>query len=169
MESRKEEFLNLLKNYQGILYRVSMIYFKNSVDREENVQEIIYQLWKSFSTLRTNSFGSWIYAVAINTSISRIRKGSRIEYRESLPDFPDNGNYEENFSKSESFQMLIKAIYNLDEINKSVILLYLEEKSYEEIADILGMSRSNVGVRILRAKEILKQTLKKTTQWKITS
>lgn len=161
MESKKEEFLNLLKNYQGILYKVSMIYFKNGVDREENVQEIIYQLWRSFSTLRTNSFGSWIYAVAINTSISRIRKGSRIEYRESLPDFPDNGNYEENFSKSESFQMLIKAIYNLDEINKSVILLYLEEKSYEEIADILGMSRSNVGVRILRAKEILKQNLKK--------
>jgi len=160
MESKKEEFLNLLKNYQGILYKVSMIYFKSRVDQEENVQEIIYQLWKSYSTLRTNSFGSWVYAISINTSISRIRKVSRIEYRESLPDFPDNSNHEESFSKSESFQMLLKAIYNLDEINKSIVLLYLEEKSYEEIADILGMSTSNVGIRILRAKEKLKQILK---------
>ncbi len=159
MESKKEEFLNLLKNYQGILYKVSMIYFRSKVDQEDNVQEIIYQLWKSYSTLRTNSFGSWIYAVAINTSISRLRKVSQVEYREDLPDYPDSGFFEESFSKSETFQMLIKAIFKLDEINKSVMLLYLDEKSYEEIAEIMGISKSNVGARILRAKELLKENL----------
>ncbi len=161
MESKKEEFLKLLNNYQGILYKVSMIYFKSRSEREENVQEIIYQLWKSYSNIKTNSFGSWIYAIAINTSISRIKKESRIEYRDNLPEIQDNNNYDDSLIKSESFQFLIKAIHSLDEINKSVMLLYLEEKSYDEIAEILGISKNNVGVRISRAKEIIKQILNK--------
>ena len=63
--------------------------------------------------------------------------------------------------KNESLQLLLKAIYNLDELDKSIMLLYLEEKRYDEIAEIIGISKSNVGVRINRAKEILKQNLKK--------
>ena len=73
MRSTKEEFLKVLSNYQGILHKVSLVYFKNKPDREDNLQEIIYQLWKSFPGIRNHSsIGSWIYAVSINTSISRI-------------------------------------------------------------------------------------------------
>jgi DNA-directed RNA polymerase specialized sigma24 family protein len=85
MKSTKDEFLEILSNYQGILHKVSFVYFKNKPDREDNLQEIIYQLWKSFPSLKNqNSIGSWIYAVSINTSISRIKKVSRIEYRETV-------------------------------------------------------------------------------------
>ena len=163
MNSTKEEFLEILSNYQGILHKVSIIYFKNASDRVDNFQEIVYQLWKSYPKLQNkNSIGSWIYAVSINTSISRIKikKISRIEYRETLPDIPDSSDIFEELSKNESLKLLLNAIYELDEIDRSIMLLYLDEKSYDEIAEIIGISKSNVGVRINRAKEFLKQNIK---------
>ena len=161
MKSTKEEFLEILSNYQGILHKVCLIYFKNRSDREDNFQEIVYQLWKSFPSLKNrNSIGSWIYAVAINTSISRIKRETKIEYIDSVPELPDRINIAQTMEIHESFQLLLDAIYQLDEINKSVMLLYLEEKSYAEIADIIGISTSNVGVRISRSKELLKRNIK---------
>jgi RNA polymerase sigma-70 factor (ECF subfamily) len=161
MNSTKEEFLEILSNYQGILHKVSIIYFKNASDRVDNFQEIVYQLWKSYSKLQNrNSIGSWIYAVSINTSISRIKKISRIEYRETLPDIPDTSDNFDELSKNESLKLLLNAIYKLDEIDRSIMLLYLDEKSYDEIAEIIGISKSNVGVRINRAKASLKQNIK---------
>lgn len=162
MKSLKEEFLEILTNYQGILHKVSLVYFKNKIDREDNIQEIIYQLWKSFPTIKNHSsIGSWIYAVSINTSLSRIKKESRVEYRETIPEISDKSDLIENLSMNESLKLLLNAIYNLDVLNKSIMLLYLEEKSYDEIAEIIGISKSNVGVRINRAKESLKQYLNK--------
>lgn len=168
MKSMKEEFLEILTNYQGILHKVSLVYFKSKSDREDNIQEIIYQLWKSFPTIKNhNSIGSWIYAVSINTSLSRIKKESRIEYREKIPELSDKSDITEKITANESLQMLLNAIYNLNEIDKSIMLLYLEEKSYDEIAEIIGISKSNVGVRISRAKELLKQNLRKIESWEI--
>lgn len=138
-----------------------MVYFKNKTDREDIIQEIIFQLWKSFPTLKNqNSIGSWIYAVSIHTSITRVKESSRIVYKESIPEIIDDSNFLKDLTKFETLNELLEAIYKLDEINKSIILLYLEEKSYEEIAEILGISKSNVGVRINRAKGLLKQNLK---------
>jgi len=160
MELSKEEFLEILSNYQGIVHKVCLIYFRNKSEREDNFQEIIYQLWKSFPQLKNkNSIGSWIYAVSINTSIYRLKKTSRIEYREKLPESIDKFDLIEEMSYSETSRRLLQAIYNLNEIDKSIMLLYLEEKSYDEISEILGISKSNVGVRISRAKEALKQIL----------
>jgi RNA polymerase sigma-70 factor (ECF subfamily) len=167
MKSLKEEFLEILSNYQGILHKVNLIYFRNKSDREDNFQEIIYQLWKSFPGLQNkNSIGSWIYAVSINTSISKIKRESRIEYREKLPDSFDRIDIIEELSLNERYRVLLQAIYNLNEIDKSIMLLYLEEKSYDEISEITGISKSNVGVRINRAKELLKQSLKIQTDGK---
>lgn len=160
MKSIKDDFLEILSKYQGILHKVNLIYFKNVSDREDNFQEIIYQLWKSFPGLKNkNSIGSWIYAVSINTSVSKLKKESRIEYRENLPESFDKIDIIEELSLSEESKMLLGAIYNLNEIDKPIMLLYLEEKSYDEIAQIIGISKSNVGVRINRAKELLKQNL----------
>ena len=162
MKSLKEEFLEMLSDYQGILHKVSLIYFKNNADREENIQEIIYQLWKSYPGLKNkNSIGSWIYAVSINTSIARLKKQLRIEYTDKIPEIPDRADFVRRIELDESLQSLLDAIHRLDEINRSVILLYLEEKSYDEIAEIIGISKSNVGVRINRIKEILRKNLKK--------
>lgn len=156
----KEEFLEILSNYQGILHKVNLIYFSDESDRKDNFQEIVYQLWKSFPTLKNkNSIGSWIYAISINTSINRIKKEARIEYRESLPESMDSTETIGQISFNEDVQLLLKAISRLNEIDKSIMLLYLEERSYYEISQILGITQSNVGVRINRAKKILKQKL----------
>jgi RNA polymerase sigma-70 factor, ECF subfamily len=159
----KEEFLEVLSNYQGIIHKVNLIYFRNKTDREDNLQEIIYQLWKSFPGLQNrNSIGSWIYAVSINTSISKLRKSNQIEYHGVLPESAGLVDSFEEISLDENVRLLMKAIYHLNEIDKSIILLYLEEKSYSEISEIIGISESNVGVRINRAKKILKENLNHT-------
>jgi RNA polymerase sigma-70 factor, ECF subfamily len=161
MKPGKEEFLEILKNYQGILHKVNLIYFRNKADREDNFQEIVYQLWKSFQALQNRkSIGSWIYAVSINTSLMRLRNQSRVEFREELPDSIDTIDIMEELSMNEQFKLLLQAIYRLNEIDKSIMLLYLEEKSYADIGEILGLSLSNVGVRISRVKELLKQNFK---------
>ncbi len=160
MKPLKEEFLEIVANYQGILHKVNHIYFRNETDREDNFQEILYQLWKSFPGLKNrSSIGSWIYAVSINTSISRIKKDSRIEYLENLSESLESIDTVKEISLQEDLHLLLRAIHNLNEIDKSIMLLYLEEKSYDEIAEILGISKSNVGVRINRAKGLLKQNL----------
>jgi RNA polymerase sigma-70 factor (ECF subfamily) len=161
MKPLKEEFLEILSNYQGILHKVNLIYFRNHTDREDNFQEIVYQLWKSYPGLRNKeSIGSWFYTVSINTSISRLRKKSNIEYREELPETSDITDSDEDTSLEENLSRLLRGIQNLNEIDKSIMLLYLEEKSYDEIAEILGMSKTNVGTRISRAKDALKKNLK---------
>jgi len=160
MNEHKEEFLKILAAYQGILHKVNLVYFRNRSDREENFQEIIFQLWKSYPSLKDkNSLGSWIYSVSINTSISRLRKYSRLEYQEELPESPDTKDFIEEMVLSENQNRLLEAISKLNEVDKSIMLLYLDEKSYDQIAHIMGISKSLVGVRINRAKELLKKNL----------
>lgn len=164
MKSQKEEFLEILSNYQGIIHKVNLVYYKNTVDREDNFQEIIYQLWKSYPSLKKrDSIGSWIYAVSINTSIARLKKVSRIEYRTTIPEMPDKDHFIDEISTNESLKLLLDAIYNLDALDRSIMLLYLEEKQYDEIAEIIGISKSNVGVRINRAKQSLKLHFEKNS------
>lgn len=156
----KNDFLKMLSAYQGILHKVNLIYFRYADERKDNFQEIVYQMWKTYPALRSKSnIASWIYAISINTSISRIRKDARIEYKENIKDTFCSEEFEERLDTDEDFKLLLQAIYNLNDIDKSIMLLYLEEKSYEEIAEIIGITKTNVGTRINRAKDILKQNL----------
>jgi RNA polymerase sigma-70 factor (ECF subfamily) len=161
MKTDKEEFLKILANYQGILHKVNLIYFRNIADREDNFQEISYQLYKSYPSLKNKkSIGSWIYKVAINTSISKLKKDTAIKYDDTIPEIISADNIEFDITMNEETKQLIEAIHGLNELDKAIMLLYLEERSYEEIAEITGISKSNVGVRINRAKDILKKRLK---------
>ena len=157
MKSNQEEFLKILSAYQGIIHKTNQIYFKSKADREDNFQEVVYQLWRSFSSLQNKEKpASWIYAVAINTSISKIRKDSRLEFYDSVPDVEIVNPYEQ-YERNTNYQRLINALYKLNEIDKSIMLLYLEDYSYEEIAEIVGMSSSNIGVKIHRLKSQLQK------------
>lgn len=160
MKSSKEEFLKILSDYQGIIHKVCLLYFPTEADRKDNFQEITYQLWKSFPHLRDRErIASWIYNVAINTSISKIRKDSRMVYQPEIKETQYNEGYESP-DKGEDMELLLEAIQHLNAIDKSIILLYLEEYDYEEISNIIGITKSNVGVRINRAKKVLKEHLK---------
>jgi len=161
MNSTEEDFLQILERYQGILHKVNLVYFRNPADREDNFQEMVYQLYKSYPHLRNKeSIGSWIYKVAINTSISKLKKDRALRYDNNIPDVQADDDMERNLTANESSELLIRAIHDLNEIDKAVMLLYLEEKSYDEISEITGISKSNVGVKINRAKKVLKKKLK---------
>lgn len=161
MNRDKEEFLDILERYQGILHKVNLVYFRNSADREDNFQEMVYQLYRSYPELKKKeSIGSWIYKVAINTSITKLKKDSQLKYKEEIPEPAFDTDMEKKMEEAESSLLLLKAIHELNDTNKAIILLYLEEKSYDEIAEITGLSKNNVGVRINRTKKILKEKLK---------
>lgn len=161
MKPIKDEFLDIITQYQGILHKVSIIYFRSKADREDNFQEILYQLWKSFPKLKCRvSIGSWIYAVAINTSINRIRRESKLVYTDAVPDKIITNETDSQLLQNEELNALIESIQKLNDIDKSIIMLYLDGLSYNEIASIIGITVTNVGVRINRAKEMLKNFLK---------
>lgn len=164
MKSIQEDFLKIVSDYQGIIHKVNLIYFRVIVDREDNFQEILLQLWKSFPQLKDRTkIGSWIYAVAINTSISKIRKDSKLVFQE-LTDSTPEMSLEDNADSFEvdfNFQKLIEALHQLNQIDRSIMLLYLEELDYNEIAEIMGITSTNVGVRINRSKKQLKKYLNK--------
>ena len=157
----KKEFLEMLELYQGILHKVNLIYFHNEADREDNFQEMVYQLWRSYPKLKKKeSTGSWIYKVAINTSIVKLKKEKLKSTKEELPDVSGDTEIEEQMEKSEDAALLLKAIRGLNEIDRAIMTLYLEEMSYDEISGITGLSAGNVGVRVSRAKKLLKERLK---------
>lgn len=160
MKSNQDEFLKIISAYQGIIHKVNLIYFKSDADKQDNFQEIVYQLWRSFLSLKDKAkLASWIYAVAINTSISKIRKDSRFVFTDEMPEILSA----ETFSDMEqpvNYQNLLDALQKLNEINRSMMLLYMEDYSYDDIAGIMGISVSNVGVKIYRAKKQLEKILK---------
>lgn len=163
MESIKDDFLKIISNYQGIIHKVNLIYFRAIADREDNFQEVLLQLWKSFPKLKDRTkTGSWIYAVSINTSISKIRKDSKLVFTDLTDSIPEISLIEDNAESQEleaNYQQLIEALYKLTEIDRSIMLLYLEELDYNQIAEIIGITTTNVGVRINRSKKQLKKYL----------
>lgn len=159
MKKQQEEFLKILSAYQGIIHKVNLIYFRSQADKDENFQEVVFQLWKSYPSLKSKEKpASWIYAVAINTSISKIRKDCRIVLPEFLPEEASADSSEQIDSRM-TYQQLLAELHKLNEIDRSIILLYMEDYSYEEISEIVGISATNVGVKIYRLKKRLQKQL----------
>lgn len=159
MKKEQEEFLKILSAYQPIIHKVNLIYFRIEADKEENFQEVVFQLWKSFASLKNREKpASWIYAVAINTSIAKIRKDSKLVLSENFPE-PISTDVVEQVESKMHYQRLIAKLHKMNEVDRSIMLLYMEDYSYDEIADIVGISNSNVGVKIFRLKKQLQKQL----------
>jgi RNA polymerase sigma factor (sigma-70 family) len=155
-----EVFLSVIENHKGILYKVASSYCKNSSDRNDLVQEIIIQLWKAFDNYNDQyKYSTWIYRIALNVAISFYRKeNSRKVIANPLTvqilNFPEDDFTDE---KEQQLSILQQFITELKELDKALMLLYLEEKSYKEIAAIIGITETNVATRIGRIKNNLKQ------------
>ncbi len=155
----RKEFVDILNNHRGLIYKVCHLYCDDPEDRKDLFQEIVLQVWKSLESFRQEStIGTWMYRIALNTAITHFRKEKRLGGKVSLTgiDIPDLNDSNE---KEDQLKELFKAIENLDRIDKSIILLYLEEKNYEEISEITGLTRTNVGVRLNRIKIKLSNTI----------
>lgn len=154
-------FLSVIQAHKGILYKVANSYCADAEDRKDLVQEIIVQLWKSFNRYTNQyKYSTWIYRIALNVAISFYRKENRRKEVSNplsddgilnLVDTSGTGETEKNLGLLQQF------IAELKELDKALMLLYLEEKTYKEIADIMSISETNVATKIGRIKTILKQ------------
>lgn len=161
MKLNKNELLKILTAYQRVTYKINRVYFRSEVDRENNLQETIYQLWQFFSTLRNKEKPvSWIHRVVINISTSKIGKDSHIEFHNSPLGGETVDSWEQQ-KQDENWQRLANVLQKLNEVDKSIILLYMEDYSYKEIAEIAGMSGSTVGAKIHRLRSRLQKQSKK--------
>ena len=158
----EKEFIELINNNRALIFKVCNLYCSHPESRRDLFQEVVLQLWKSFPGFRKEAANStWIYRVALNTAISNFRKELKRPEKQPLTllefEIPDISNATE---KEEGRSMLNQAIAKLTEIEKAVIMLYLDEKTYDEISEIIGISNSNVGVRLNRIKNKLSQLIK---------
>lgn len=157
MTTKNLEFTRLIKENKGIVFKICNSYCADRDDREDLAQEIIYNLWKSFDSYQTNlRFSTWMYRVALNVAISFYRREKKFknhdEFSERLIVFEEE--FEEE--KESNLKRLQEFINELQEIDKAIILLYLDSKSHREIAEITGFTETNVSTRINRIKEKLR-------------
>jgi len=154
----EKEFLQIITDNQGIIHKVCSIYCDAEEDRRDLFQEILAQLWKSFPSFRNESkFSTWMYRVALNTAITSFKKDKRqpdrtgvsLENLQFADELYDSGT-------EDQIKMLNKAVSQLTGIEKSIILFFLEDKKYEEIAEITGITQNYVRVKMNRIKKKLK-------------
>ena len=161
MKNLETKFLLDFENNQGIIHKICRIYTTESDAHKDLFQEITIQLWKNYSTFRGDSkFSTWAYRVALNTAISLYRKSSKriktedysdIEYKIQSVEYDDNQELQ--------LKALYAAIHQLNDIDKALIFLYLEDKPFKEISITLGISDINARVKMNRAKEKLRTIL----------
>lgn len=155
----EKDFLNIVEENQGIIYKVCKMYRDSIEDQEDLFQEVVLQLWKAFPKFRNESkVSTWMYRIALNTAIAIFRKNKiELEYKENIPkEFHSKYNDEQ----SENEEKMFEAIRTLNKAERAIVALFLEDYPYKEIAEITGMTENYVGVKISRIKEKLKKNLK---------
>lgn len=157
----EKEFLQIITDNQGIIHKVCSIYCDLEEDRRDLFQEIVAQLWKSYPSFRNESkFSTWMYRVALNTAITSFKKDKRQPDKSAVP-FEGLQVAEElyDLQTEDQIRMLHKAVSKLTGVEKSIILLFLEDKKYEEIAEITGITQNYVRVKMNRIKKKLKSLM----------
>ncbi|MEL7529735.1 MAG: sigma-70 family RNA polymerase sigma factor [Bacteroidota bacterium] len=156
MKEKETQFLQLIEQHQGILHKICRLYRNTAAEREDLLQDMMYQLWKSFPSFRGEArFSSWMYRVALSTAIAKYKKPSLLTTYE-LKQEPAA----ESVERSDRQEALRSAMERLTPIEKAVMSLYLDDYKYEEMAEILGISVNLVGVKLNRIKKKLKEWLK---------
>jgi RNA polymerase sigma factor (sigma-70 family) len=152
---QEKEFVELLNKHQNIIHKICNVYMDDQPDKEDLFQEITLQAWKAVGNFRGDAqFSTWLYRVALNTAITFFKKEKRqlTTSAEYLPDTTEEQNPVE-----EQVQAMYKAIGNLSKIDKALVMLYLEDYSYKEMAEVLGMTVNNIGVKMNRVKTRLRE------------
>jgi RNA polymerase sigma-70 factor (ECF subfamily) len=163
MKAATEEqrrFVDSVHAAQGILGRICAVYAQDEESRRDLRQEMLLQLWRSHSSFRSqSSFSTWMYRVALNTALMYRRKEKRRRPTVSIDDVPSPDSENQAAANGEDVQFLYRCIQQLPKLERAVILLHLEQKSYQEIADVTGLSEGSVSVRLVRIKQKLKTVL----------
>ena len=146
--------------YAAIIIKICRAYTNTQEDFEDYYQEVCLQIWKSRNNFRGQSeWSTWVYRLSLNVSMTLLKKKKNGHQQFASDYLPVEITEESRAFADESLDQLYIAIRQLSEVDRGVILLYLEEKTYQEIADIMGSNPNNIGVRIKRIKERLKKLL----------
>ncbi len=152
-EEKNTRFLELIEENKGILLRICLFYARTEPDRQDLFQEIVLQALKTYPAFRHESkFSTWLYQVSLNTALAARRKEKK-QLVHSYENMPVPGFQEEG---NEQIDKMYSAIENLNEIEKSIVLLYLDAYNYEEMGEILGISPGALRVKMVRIKQKLK-------------
>lgn len=154
-------FLELVKQHERIIYKVCYLYADNAADRQDLYQEILVQVWKGYQKFRGDAkFSTWLYQVAINTAIAGFRRAKNSPVSFTGDDLPEMGDTIVSTNEAEQLEQLYAAINQLNDIEKALIMLYLDGNSYDEMESIMGIPNGALRVKMTRIKEKLRQLTK---------
>jgi len=157
----EKNFLNDFEKNQNIVHKICRIYTTNQDQHNDLFQEITIQIWKNYSKFRGESkFSTWMYRVSLNTAITLYRKSKRqidTQDFESLSFKIKSEEYDD--TTEQQLKLMYDAVKKLNDIDKALVFLYLEDKSYREISGTLGISEVNARVKMNRAKDKLRKIL----------
>ena len=163
MQDKKQVFEETINRHLNLVYKVASVYTTNADDKNDLVQDILYQAWKSFDSFRQESkISTWLYRVAMNVAIYQVKTRKRNIEAIQLTDQNSELTEDNSNETEEQWQRILFYINRLNLLDKGIVLLYLENKSHEEIAEITGLSVSNVGTKLSRIKEKLRQQVTKS-------
>ncbi|MBP6183940.1 MAG: sigma-70 family RNA polymerase sigma factor [Saprospiraceae bacterium] len=156
--TQKKFFREVIEQHQGILHKVARSYCKDEEDKQDLIQEMLIQIWQSIPRYNNDyKISTWLYRIALNVAISFYRKNTQRQKPTLVnPHQAENIHPAEQSEADQQVQILLQFINELKVIDKALMLLHLEEKSYKEIADITGLSETNVATKIGRIKIQLK-------------
>ncbi|NHF59894.1 sigma-70 family RNA polymerase sigma factor [Flavobacteriaceae bacterium TP-CH-4] len=156
----EDDFVKLIQQNEGIIFKITTVYTDNADDQKDLYQDIVYQLWKSFDSFRREAkVSTWLYRVAMNTALTRLRKHKRKGISIPMDKVVLQQTERYNTEFEERLKLLYEHIGKLNILDKGLVLLLLEGKKYDEIAEISGLSPSNVGTRISRIKQKLRKQI----------
>ena len=152
-------FESLLERHRGIVFKVANSYAGNRADRDDLAQDIATQLWRAWPGYdRARPVATWMYRIALNVAISQLR-ARQLRERHHVPLDPEAHDSDGDTGNDERIDALQRCIAALDPLNRALLLLYLDERSQREIAEILGISETNVSTKIARLKQRLRTQL----------
>ncbi|MDE5807886.1 MAG: sigma-70 family RNA polymerase sigma factor, partial [Muribaculaceae bacterium] len=160
-ESREKRFASIIQEYGSVISGICFSYATNADDLQDLRQDIMINIWKGLESFRGESaISTWIYRVALNTCVSTVRKRSKALSTVPIEKVAERET-ETDEDMNERIELLHSLISTLSPIDKGVITMWLDERSYEEIAEVIGISRNNVAIRINRIKQKLANKVEK--------
>lgn len=157
--TQRDAFEAELARHRGAVFKVANTYARSAEDRADLAQEIAAQLWRAYPRYdRSRPFTTWMYRIALNVAISFARSNEKSRFGESLSDAHDSlvGASDVDVASQEPLERLQRFLASLDPLNRALMLLHLEDRPHREIADVLGITETNVATKLTRLRQAIR-------------